>query len=146
MKQHPQNTHDKLAPAAQPLGARRTNFAPVTTPFSRPLNPPQNNADEEQNSTGGRGTLHFIVPSPKERKRIARRLRGGILVRSEQIVTEIWQRCRSILTGQRGAVTAEYAIVIMAAVAFAGVLLFVMRSPEVRQALTSVVQNALTAQ
>lgn len=43
----------------------------------------------------------------------------------------------------RGAVTAEYAIVIMAAVAFAGLLVAIMRSDEVRQMLVDLVQNAL---
>lgn len=43
----------------------------------------------------------------------------------------------------RGAVTAEYALVIMAAVAFAGLLVAIMRSNEVRQMLVDLVQNAL---
>lgn len=44
---------------------------------------------------------------------------------------------------ERGAVTAEYAIVIMAAVAFAGLLVVIMRSSEVRGMLTQLVENAL---
>ncbi len=43
-----------------------------------------------------------------------------------------------------GAATAEYAIVIMAAVAFAGLLVAIMRSDQVRQILTDLVQRALT--
>ncbi len=43
----------------------------------------------------------------------------------------------------RGAVTAEYALVIMAAVAFAGLLIVIMRSAEVRAMLLALVQNAL---
>ncbi|MBO1901622.1 DUF4244 domain-containing protein [Leucobacter weissii] len=46
---------------------------------------------------------------------------------------------------ERGAVTAEYAIVIMAAVAFAGLLVAIMRSGEIRQLLVELVQNALGA-
>lgn len=42
-----------------------------------------------------------------------------------------------------GAVTAEYAIVILAAVAFAGLLVVIMRSDEVRAMLLQLVQNAL---
>lgn len=49
----------------------------------------------------------------------------------------------SIPPEDRGAVTAEYAIVIMAAVAFAGLLVAIMRSNEVRQMLVDLVQNAL---
>lgn len=44
---------------------------------------------------------------------------------------------------ERGAVTAEYALVIMAAVAFAGLLIVIMRSEEVRAMLLSLVQGAL---
>ena len=42
-----------------------------------------------------------------------------------------------------GAVTAEYAIAIMAAVGFAGLLLVILRSNEVRGLLTDIVRNAL---
>lgn len=47
------------------------------------------------------------------------------------------------LRDDRGAVTAEYAVVILAAVAFAGLLVAIMRSAEVRQMLVDLVQNAL---
>ncbi|WP_083528004.1 DUF4244 domain-containing protein [Curtobacterium ammoniigenes] len=43
----------------------------------------------------------------------------------------------------QGSVTAEYAIVILAAVAFAGVLVAVMRSGEIQQILTDLVRGAL---
>lgn len=44
---------------------------------------------------------------------------------------------------ERGAVTAEYALIITAAVAFAGVLILIVRSDEVRQMLLDLVQSAL---
>ncbi len=47
-------------------------------------------------------------------------------------------------SAERGAATAEYAIVIMAAVAFAGLLVVIMRSDEVRGMLTDIVRNALS--
>lgn len=47
--------------------------------------------------------------------------------------------------GQRGAVTAEYAIAMMAAVGFAGLLVVILRGDEVRQMLTSLVRNALAS-
>lgn len=50
---------------------------------------------------------------------------------------------RLVPAGDRGAVTAEYAIVIMAAVAFAGLLVAIMRSSEIRQMLVDLVQSAL---
>ncbi|MFM2019702.1 MAG: hypothetical protein RL718_283 [Actinomycetota bacterium] len=43
----------------------------------------------------------------------------------------------------RGAITAEYAIATMAAVAFAGLLVVVLRSDEVRGMLFQWVSNAL---
>jgi Flp pilus assembly pilin Flp len=43
-----------------------------------------------------------------------------------------------------GAATAEYAVATLAAVGFAGLLVVIMRSDEVRQMLTDVVRTALT--
>lgn len=45
---------------------------------------------------------------------------------------------------ERGAATAEYAIATMAAVGFAGLLVVIMRSDEVRGILTDLVRSALT--
>jgi Flp pilus assembly pilin Flp len=45
---------------------------------------------------------------------------------------------------ERGAATAEYAIVTMAAVAFAGLLVAILRSDEVRGILLDLVHRALT--
>lgn len=51
----------------------------------------------------------------------------------------------SVLRQERGAVTAEYAIVILAAVAFAGLLVAILRSDEIRAMLVELVRNALNA-
>ncbi|WP_228517120.1 DUF4244 domain-containing protein [Curtobacterium sp. VKM Ac-1376] len=53
-------------------------------------------------------------------------------------------RWRSRLQDDRGSATAEYAVVILAAVAFAGVLVAVMRSGEVQTILTDLVRGALS--
>jgi len=45
---------------------------------------------------------------------------------------------------EEGAATAEYAIATMAAVGFAGLLVVIMRSDEVREILTNLVRRALT--
>ena len=45
---------------------------------------------------------------------------------------------------ETGAATAEYAIATMAAVGFAGLLVVIMRSDEVRAILTDLVHRALT--
>jgi hypothetical protein len=47
-------------------------------------------------------------------------------------------------TSEEGAATAEYAIATMAAVGFAGLLVIIMRSDEVRTILTDLVRSALT--
>lgn len=51
-----------------------------------------------------------------------------------------------ILMREEGAATAEYAIATMAAVAFAGLLVVIMRSPEVKEILLGLVKTALTPQ
>lgn len=53
------------------------------------------------------------------------------------------KRLLARLRDDQGAVTAEYAVIIMAAVAFAGVLVAIMRSGEVRAFLLDLVQRAL---
>ena len=53
-------------------------------------------------------------------------------------------RLRHRLRDDRGSATAEYAVVILAAVAFAGVLVTVMRSGEVQSILTELVRGALS--
>ncbi|MFT6972840.1 MAG: hypothetical protein ACJAV4_000047 [Pontimonas sp.] len=47
-------------------------------------------------------------------------------------------------SGEEGAATAEYAIATMAAVGFAGLLVVIMRSDEVRAILLDLVRSALT--
>lgn len=51
---------------------------------------------------------------------------------------------RAVLADESGAATAEYAIATMAAVAFAGMLVVIMRSDEVRGILTDLVRRALS--
>lgn len=53
-------------------------------------------------------------------------------------------RPRIDLADDSGAATAEYAVVIMAGVAFAGVLVSIVRSGQVQAMLTDLVQKALT--
>ncbi|HLS13792.1 MAG TPA: DUF4244 domain-containing protein [Beutenbergiaceae bacterium] len=53
-----------------------------------------------------------------------------------------WNVVRS--TADAGMATAEYAIATLAAVAFAGLLLVIMRSDEVRGMLVGIIQQALS--
>lgn len=57
----------------------------------------------------------------------------------------MWQRLGTRLRDDTGAATAEYAIVIMAAVGFAGLLVVILRSGEVQAILTDLVQRALNS-
>ncbi len=54
------------------------------------------------------------------------------------------RRAAALLCDDTGAATAEYAIATMAAVAFAGLLVVIMRSDEVRGILEDLVRRALT--
>lgn len=57
---------------------------------------------------------------------------------------EVAKRMAERLGDDTGAATAEYAIATMAAVGFAGLLVVIMRSDEVRGILTDLVRRALT--
>ena len=56
----------------------------------------------------------------------------------------IIRRVGRILRRDRGAATAEYAITIMAAVGFAGLLVAILRSAAIQGILTDLVHRALT--
>lgn len=51
---------------------------------------------------------------------------------------------KRLLSEDSGAATAEYAIATMAAVGFAGLLVVILRSEEVRGMLTDIVRHALS--
>lgn len=53
-------------------------------------------------------------------------------------------RAADLFGDETGGATAEYAIATMAAVAFAGLLVVIMRSDEVRGILSDLVRRALT--
>ncbi|MGK0722110.1 DUF4244 domain-containing protein [Leucobacter sp. W1478] len=80
---------------------------------------------------------HWVHAGWTHRQTRRRRLLGTTRSRMAQ-----WRR-EALARSDRGAVTAEYAIVIMAAVAFAGLLVAIMRSGEIRAMLVDLVQNAL---
>ena len=54
------------------------------------------------------------------------------------------RRAAALFDDETGAATAEYVVATMAAVAFAGLLVVIMRSDEVRGMLTDLVRRALT--
>ncbi|MEQ1735249.1 MAG: DUF4244 domain-containing protein [Rhodoglobus sp.] len=50
---------------------------------------------------------------------------------------------KNLIRSESGAATAEYAIATLAAVGFAGLLVVILRSEEVRGMLTDIIRNAL---
>lgn len=64
-------------------------------------------------------------------------MREGILEKLRK------SRLGRVLRDDRGAATAEYAVVIMAAVGFAGLLVVILRGNEVKGMLVDLVRNAL---
>lgn len=62
------------------------------------------------------------------------------LSKARAFLTGIRRRVR----GEAGMTTAEYAVGIIAAVAFAGLLLKVLTSPQVQEALSGIVAKALS--
>lgn len=66
------------------------------------------------------------------------------LTRPHRHLARLRDRLSAAHRDERGAATAEYAIATMAAVAFAGLLVVIMQSDEVRGILTDMVRTALT--
>lgn len=64
--------------------------------------------------------------------------------RALRLFAPVSRRRSASLLDDTGAATAEYAIATMAAVAFAGLLVVIMKSDEVRSILTDLVRRALT--
>ncbi|MBH0130999.1 DUF4244 domain-containing protein [Salinibacterium sp. NK8237] len=84
-----------------------------------------------------------LVPLPTLEPGRARRLRFGVAGMSLR-ARQFRARVRTRLRSERGAATAEYAITTLAAVGFAGLLVVILRSGEVRGMLTDLVRNALS--
>lgn len=81
-----------------------------------------------------------VAPSPA-----AARLTTAPVAPTVRALPPLTRRRAALLFGDdTGAATAEYAIATMAAVAFAGLLVVIMRSDEVRGILTDLVRRALT--
>lgn len=63
---------------------------------------------------------------------------------ADEAPASLLERLRRRLSDDTGAATAEYAIATMASVAFAGLLVIIMQSDEVRSMLEELVRQALT--
>jgi hypothetical protein len=62
-----------------------------------------------------------------------------------QRLSRLWTRASAAAASDRGMTTAEYAVGTVAAVAFAALLLLVVRSDAVRAALQSIITSALSS-
>lgn len=76
--------------------------------------------------------------------RFARHVRRGRLGRAVAARARAVRRGVPGVPADAGMATAEYAIVMIAAVGFAGLLVVILTSPEIREALTSLVRGALS--
>ena len=75
----------------------------------------------------------------------ALRVRDGGAKEAVAPSSDVSGGCESRLPGgDDGMATAEYAIVTLAAAGFAGLLAVILRSPEVREAITSIIRGALS--
>lgn len=70
-------------------------------------------------------------------------IRTAMHRRLNQLVARTHIACQRARTCERGSATAEYAIAALAAAAFAGLLIAVVTSPEIRKALTGIITKAL---
>ncbi|WP_243874645.1 DUF4244 domain-containing protein [Arthrobacter woluwensis] len=94
--------------------------------------------------TPERHSVTAITPDGVERRRWSVSRECAILWL--RIVGVLWRfraRLMRLCSGQAGTSTAEYAIATLAAVAFAGLLVVIMRSDEVRGFLLNIIRTAL---
>lgn len=108
-------------------------------------------AAEVQRPAGGQGKAGVRLrtgstsPCGELGRRVAVCLVAGAMLLTTTGVTRM--RARWALLGRRreaGMATAEYAIVTLAAVAFAGLLLAILRGGEVREMLLGLIRDALS--
>ncbi|ROR73204.1 DUF4244 domain-containing protein [Bogoriella caseilytica] len=71
--------------------------------------------------------------------------RHAAITRPAQRRAVLIRRWRAIRSAEEGIATAEYALVMVAAAALAGVLLLVIRSPMVQQAIEGIISSVFTA-
>lgn len=70
-------------------------------------------------------------------------IRTAMRRRLNQVIARTHIACQHARACERGSATAEYAIAALAAAAFAGLLIAVVTSPEIRKTLTSIITKAL---
>jgi hypothetical protein len=89
------------------------------------LNPNSFGASQHEYEEGGKAEVREIYPGARTAPRVKTRTR------------------RRLTGSEAGMATAEYAIATLAAVGFAGILVFILRSDEVRGFLLNLIRTAL---
>jgi Flp pilus assembly pilin Flp len=69
---------------------------------------------------------------------------GSGTMKKQHMISKLPASRRHLLTDDTGSATAEYAIATLAAVGFAGLLVVILRSGEVRGMLTDLIHHALS--
>lgn len=100
--------------------------------------------DRAERACGPRRVTPIVAP-PEATARAPRAAPPRVGTPLQRRRTASHARVRDVLSSEEGAVTAEYAVVIMAAVAFAGLLVAILSSSEIRATLVQLVENALGA-
>lgn len=110
---------------------------------------------EEWEQQAGAGPFHYTLTNrPGRLAPLARPVPTGYTKERTHPMPDPVKKNQEPLTGEllpatledpeAGATTAEYGIVMLAAVGFAGLLVVILKSEEVRQMLLGIVQNALS--
>lgn len=101
-------------------------------------NPQADNStpDKSENNTEHATLMSLGFPAPRA---------DNCTVPKTGVSRRFANKLREFAHEERGAVTAEYALIIMAAVAFAGLLIAILRSDEVRAMLVNLVETALAS-
>lgn len=69
---------------------------------------------------------------------------GNGAMKKQYMISKLGTHRRRVLVDETGSATAEYAIATLAAVGFAGLLVVILRSGEVRGMLTDLIHHALS--
>lgn len=94
----------------------------------------------------GNGAFFLSHMTDKEEKDIGHYQSADMIIAERELVPQVQVFESDIVHGsEAGATTAEYGIVMLAAVGFAGLLLAILKSDEVRELLMGIIRSALAA-
>jgi len=152
---HPQSVHQQSAPG-HPLPHHVASVPPARTPRA-----PARDASPLAGRPPGHGPAR-VLPTARvlrtaayravhrvDLRAAAHRARTAVLEAARLLVaaqsTRRWTGRRTMPRRDAGMATAEYAVVTVAAVGFAGLLVVLLRSSEVHDLLAGIIRKALSA-